>query len=157
MLGQTPDVSWTLILLGGVAGVISGALGVGSGILLVPALVLLYYFPQKSAQGISLAVMVPMALVGAIRYKLNPEVSVAMSTVALLAIGAVAGAFAGTELARYLPGNVLRKCFAIFIIVVGVKMLWTAPKPAASANKTVTAAVSAAANQPSEEAADVRQ
>ena len=157
MLGQTADVSWTLILLGGAAGVISGALGVGSGILLVPALVFLYCFPQKSAQGISLAVMVPMALVGAIRYKLNPEITVATSAVALLAIGAVAGAFAGTEVARHLPGNVLRKCLAIFIIVVGVKMLWTTPKPAASANKTVTAAVSAAADQSSEEAANVRQ
>ena len=58
---------WRFVLLGVVAGIISGMLGLGSGTLLIPALVFLFAFPQKSAQGTALVVMVPMALVGATR------------------------------------------------------------------------------------------
>ena len=141
MLGQAAGPSWTLIVLGVAAGVVSGALGMGSGVLLVPALVLFYYLPQKSAQGMALAVMVPMALVGAIRYKLNPAIAVPFSSVALIALGAVGGAFVGAELAHYLPGAVLRKCLAIFIIVVGVRMLWPVPKPIGLPQKTAVSAV----------------
>jgi uncharacterized membrane protein YfcA len=61
---------WKYIVLGLVSGVFSSTFGVGSGILMIPALVMMFEFTQKSAQGICLAVMAPMALVGAIRYKL---------------------------------------------------------------------------------------
>jgi uncharacterized membrane protein YfcA len=54
------------ILLGICAGTLSGLLGLGSGIILIPTLVLLCGFAQKSAQGTTLAVMVPMILVGAL-------------------------------------------------------------------------------------------
>lgn len=141
MLGQAAGPSWTFILLGVAAGILSGTLGVGSGTLLIPALVLIYYLPQKSAQGITLAVMVPMALVAAIRYKLNPAISVPFSIVALIALGAVGGAFVGAELAHYLPGSVLRKCFAIFIIVVGVRMLLVTPRPAGLPQEKAVSAV----------------
>ncbi|MDP6380017.1 MAG: sulfite exporter TauE/SafE family protein [Phycisphaerae bacterium] len=119
---------WAFILLGICAGILSGMLGVGSGIVVIPALVLLFAFPQKSAQGTALAVMVPMAIAGAILYKMNPEVRMNMTGIALLAAGAVAGAFVGAMLARHLPAGVLKKAFAVFVIIVGVRMLWTMPK-----------------------------
>ncbi|MBL7186469.1 MAG: sulfite exporter TauE/SafE family protein [Phycisphaerae bacterium] len=68
MLGQLPAYWWALVLLGILAGVVSGMLGLGSGAVVVPALVLAFGFPQKSAQGTALALMVPMAMLGAFRF-----------------------------------------------------------------------------------------
>lgn len=116
---------WTFVALGVCAGVVSGMLGVGSGTVIIPALVLLMGFQQKSAQGMCLAAMVPMVAVGAIRYKLNPSIEVDVASAALLALGGVVGAFVGVEIVTRLPGSVLRKVFACFIIAVGLRMLFT--------------------------------
>ncbi|MDK1031245.1 MAG: sulfite exporter TauE/SafE family protein [Planctomycetia bacterium] len=134
---------WAFVLLGLCAGILSGALGVGSGIIVVPALVMVFCLPQKSAQGTALAVMVPMALAGAILYRLNPEVRMNWLFIALIAAGAVAGAFGGALLSRHIPAGVLRKVFAIFIIIVGARMLWPGTKavqapPADGAEQSVT-------------------
>lgn len=129
MIGQLPNYWWLFILLGICAGVISGTLGLGSGTIIVPSLVLLCGFMQKSAQGTALAVMVPMALVGAIRYWKNPEIEMNAAIIALIILGAVAGALAGTELVSKLPGNVLRKAFAIFLVIVAVRMFTASPRP----------------------------
>jgi len=94
------------VLLGLVCGVFSATFGVGSGIIMVPALVLMFSQPQKSAQGVCLAAMVPMALVGAMRYKLNPEIEVDMRLVGLLSVGAVVGAVIGSSIAGWLSGSV---------------------------------------------------
>ena len=123
MAGELSNIWWGLILLGLGAGVISGALGVGSGTVLIPAMVLLFCLPQKSAQGTALAVMVPVALLGAFRYWQNPEIDVSLIVVGLLAAGALVGALIGTELAARLPAHVLRKIFAVFILVIAVRML----------------------------------
>lgn len=118
--------SWHWLLLIGVfSGVLSGALGVGSGIVIIPALVLVMSFPQKSAQGTCLAVMVPMALMGAIRYKMNPAIQINMAAVLLLSVSAVIGSFVGVEIAGRLSGGVLRKMFACLIIIAALKMLFT--------------------------------
>ncbi len=115
--------SWVFLVLGVCAGVVSGMLGVGSGTVIIPALVLLLSIPQKSAQGMCLAAMIPMVAVGALRYKLNPDIDVNMMHAALIAAGGVVGAFVGVEIAARLPGSVLRRVFACFIIVVGLRML----------------------------------
>lgn len=111
------------IVLGLCAGVLSGILGVGSGLVLIPALVLLLDFPQKSAQGISLAVMVPMTLVGAIRYQRNPQVQMNAAYIGLIAVGAVIGAAVGAGWAQVLPAATLKKVFALFIIAVGIRII----------------------------------
>ncbi len=119
---------WMFILLGILSGILSGCLGVGSGALLIPALVIIFTIPQKSAQGMALAVMVPMALVGAIRYKLNPNINIDYNHVILIAIGALVGVMIGTELITKIPAATLKKIFAIFLIIVAVKMLFTQSK-----------------------------
>ena len=116
---------WILYLVIGLAsGLLSGTLGLGAGVIMIPALVALA-IPQKEAQGIALSVMVPMALMGAVRYKLNPDIEVNMAIVGLLALTAIVGAFAGAGLAAHLSNMVLRKIFAIFLILVGLRMLLT--------------------------------
>ena len=119
----TNPMFW-LPVLGVLAGVVSGALGVGSGIILIPALVLILGTTQKVAQGTALAVMVAMAAMGAVRYYLNQEIHLSLTTIAVLSVGAVIGAYFGSQLAFILPGAVLRKIFALFIVLVGVRMFF---------------------------------
>jgi uncharacterized membrane protein YfcA len=122
---------WYLyILVGFACGIFSATFGVGSGIILVPTLVLIFALPQKSAQGVCLAVMVPMALAGAIRYKMNPDIRVDMWIVGLLAVGGVVGAVIGAGIAGRVSGLMLRRMFAIIMIIAAVRMLMTpGPKP----------------------------
>jgi len=132
MLEQPPQFWWALLLIGLMAGIVSGALGVGSGIVFVPVLILLFAMPQNSAKGTALAVMVPMVLLGALRYKywLNPSADVNMLLVAFLVLGALPGVMIGTELASRLPAGILRKAFAVFMVIVAVKMFTTPSKRA---------------------------
>jgi hypothetical protein len=118
-----PEHAWILVLIGLTAGILSALLGVGSGILVVPALVVGFGLAQKSAQGVALAVMVPMALVGTIRYMTTPDIDIHLGWVLLLALGGVAGALVGASVMARLPGDLLRKLFALFLIVVAIHML----------------------------------
>ncbi len=131
MLGQLPNYWWSFILLGVFTGIVSGTLGLGGGVVVVPALVLLpfFAFEQKSAQGTALALMAPMALLGAFRYWKNPQIEVSLAIVALVVIGALPGVLAGTELAARLPSHALRKVFAVVLAIVAVKMFTFSPKP----------------------------
>ena len=146
--------SWHwLVLIGVSGGILSGTLGVGSGILFIPALVLVMSFPQKIAQGTCLAVIVPMALMGAIRYKMDPAIQINMMVVLLLAVSAVIGAFAGVEIASRLPGNVLRKIFACLIIIAALKMLFV---PARGKQQTAVGDISIQITEKNNEGAIVK-
>ncbi len=128
MAGFLPGEWWGFILLGVCAGIISGLLGVGSGTVIIPALVLVWGFGQKSAQGMALAAMVPMALIGAIRYWRNPQVELHGIVLVLIVLGAMAGTMLGTELVARLPAGLLRKSFAVFLAIVAVRMFTAAPR-----------------------------
>ena len=133
MPGDLPGPWWALVVLGLAAGVVSGTLGVGSGIIVVPALTLVFALQQKSAQGTALAVMVPMALMGALRYWQNPAIRIDLGTVGLLAAGALVGALVGTAIAGRVSGPWLRRIFAVFVLAVGIRMfLTTFAQPAAA-------------------------
>ena len=131
MLGQLPCYWWTLVLLGVFAGITSGTLGIGSGVVVVPALVLLpfFLFEQKAAQGTALALMVPMALLGAFRYWKNPEVEISPAVLVFIVLGALPGVLIGTELAARLPNHVLRKIFAVVLAITALKMFAASQKP----------------------------
>jgi uncharacterized membrane protein YfcA len=135
MLGQLSSHWWAFVLLGVFAGVVSGLLGLGGGVVVVPTLVLLpiFAFEQKSAQGTALALMVPMALLGAFRYWRNPEIDLSLSVVALIALGALPGVLIGTHLVGLMPGSALRKIFAIYLAIVAVKMFMGPPRHGAGA------------------------
>ena len=137
MIAQLSGCWWLFIVLGVCAGLVSGALGLGGGIVFIPSLVLLWGFGQKSAQGTALAVMVPMTLVGALRYWKNPEIDMSLTIILLIALGALLGALAGTELASRLPNHVLKKVFSILLVIVAVRMFIASsgrkqPEPGAS-------------------------
>jgi len=120
---------WLLILVGIAAGLASGLLGIGGGVVIVPSLVLLFsVFGQKTAQGTSLAVMIPMAFVGTLRYIQNPNVSLNWYAVALLAIGAIAGSLFGSWLVTRLPASFLRKAFGVLLVIIAFKMFFSKPQ-----------------------------
>ena len=122
MFEQLANPWWAFVLLGICAGILSGLLGIGGGVLMVPALVLVMSFAQKSAQGMSLAVMVPMALVGAMRYWRNGDVDMDFLVVGLIVCGSLTGVIIGTELASRLPAHVLRRIFAVVLIFLAIRM-----------------------------------
>jgi uncharacterized membrane protein YfcA len=105
---------------------------------MVPLLVLGFGFAQKSAQGTALFVMLPMALVGAIRYKLHPDIEINLTVAGLMALGGVVGALLGSQLAFVLPTVVLKRMFAVFIIISGIHILnKTRQQPAVEAQPAV--------------------
>lgn len=122
MLEQLGNPWWAFIVVGIVAGILSGSLGLGGGIILVPTLVFACGYPQKSAQGMALAIMGPMVLFGAFRYWRNEAVEINMTAVAWIIVGALVGVMIGTGIASRLPGEVLRKIFAVVLVIVAVKM-----------------------------------
>ena len=125
--------NWYLYILAGlIAGIMSSLFGVGSGILVVPILTIAFAFGQKSAQGMALALMVPMALVGALRDYFNPDVDISLKLFGLLAIGGVIGALVGSQVVFSLSESVLKRMFAVFIIITGIHMFVKShAKPAA--------------------------
>jgi hypothetical protein len=115
--------NWYLYIIAGIAaGIISSMFGVGGGILMVPILVLGFSFGQKSAQGMSLFIMLPMVLAGAIRYKLNPDIPINLPVCGMIALGGIAGAMIGTHLVFNIPQVILKRMFAVFIILTGIHM-----------------------------------
>ena len=112
----------TFLLIGLAAGVLSGLFGVGGGILIVPALVLLADFPAKTALGTSLgALLLPVGLLGAYTYWQNGHL--VPRTSLLLALGLFIGAFGGARVAQLLSNATLQRMFAIFLVVMAVQ-LW---------------------------------
>ncbi len=130
--------NWYLYIFAGIAaGIISSMFGVGGGVLMVPILVLGFSFGQKSAQGMTLFIMLPMALAGAIRYKLNPDVPINLPVCGIMALGGIAGAMIGTQIVFNIPQVVLKRIFAVFIICTGIYMIIkTLPKPSAQEPQT---------------------
>ena len=109
------------IILGAAAGVVSGLLGVGGGILFVPALTLALSLSQIKAEATSLLAIIPVALVGAARQYRYGQVRVREG--AILGVLSVAGVVAGVALANVLPQRALRFGFAALMVVVALQFL----------------------------------
>lgn len=110
-----------LLVIGAITGLASGLLGVGGGFVMVPALVYLLKTPQREANGTSLAVIIPVAIVGATILGGGHQIDVEVGII--LAIGAVGGAVAGARLTQRLSDAVLRRTFGVLALVVGVLII----------------------------------
>ncbi len=121
---------WIFILIGLGCGIFGSTFGVGGGVIMVPVLALAFGYAQKSAQGMALGAMVLMALIGAIRYWMNPKIEIDGYVIIFLSIGAAFGALAGSAIAAQVSGLTLRRLFACILIFTGMKMMLTTPKSA---------------------------
>ena len=122
-----------LLGIGLAAGVLAGLLGIGGGVLMVPAMVLLVGFDQHIAQGTSLLVIIPAALAGSITHYRHGRLS--LRDAGLLAAGGIGGALVGSVTALSLDEELLQRLFAILILIVAGRMLMGARRPAADRSK----------------------
>ena len=110
------------VLLGFIAGGLSGLIGIGGGVLIVPALVVLFGFSQHLAQGTTLALMVPpIGLLAAWTYYRQDYVDIPVAV--LVCLGFLFGGLLGAKLATALPTNALERIFGLVLILIGGKML----------------------------------
>jgi len=112
-----------LILIGLAAGFLSGLVGIGGGIIIVPALVLLLGFTQKQAQGTSLGIMLlPIGILAVMQYYKQGYINI--NYVLIVALAFVAGGFLGSKLALSLSDERMKKVFAVVLFIISVKMLF---------------------------------
>ncbi len=110
-------------MIGIAAGVLSGMVGIGGGIVVVPALVFFYGFSQKMAQGTSLAMLLPpIGILSVLAY--HRVGNVRWDAVVILVIAFLVGSFFGAKFINRLNDQVVKKIFAIFMIVVALKYLF---------------------------------
>jgi len=112
----------SLLIIGLLAGMLSGLVGVGGGIIMVPMLVMLLGFSQHQAQGTSLAVLVvPVTAIAVFNY--YKEGYINWKYAAVIAVFFVVGTYFGSKLAISLDQKMLKKIFSIVLIIIAGKML----------------------------------
>ena len=123
-----------LVLLGVVAGALASALGIGGGIIFVPAFVSIFGFSQLEAQGTSLAIIVGTAAVATIGHARKGRID--WKIAGFVGIGSILGALLGSRTAFFLDEDVLTRIFAVMLLVLAARMAWHAwsVRPSAAAD-----------------------
>ena len=113
-----------LIGIGILTGVMAGMLGIGGAIIMIPALVFILGISQQTAQGTSLAVMLPpIGILAAYNYYKAGQVNIKFAII--LAIFFLVGSYFGSKLALTMPQNVLKKIFGVLLLLVAIRMLFS--------------------------------
>jgi len=111
------------LLLGLIAGIMAGLFGIGGGIIIIPALVLVFGLTQKMAQGTTLALMIPpIGLLAAWMYYKQGFVDLKIA--GLICLGFFLGGLIGAKIALGIPESTLRKIFGIFLLAISIKMIF---------------------------------
>ena len=109
------------LILGLLAGVLSGLIGLGGGFIIVPALVFIFGFSQHQAQGTTLALLVPpIGIFAAWTYYSQGFVDIKVA--ALIAVGFVLGSLLGARYAMSMSSQTLEKVFGVALVIIGLKM-----------------------------------
>ena len=124
---------WAYVLIGLTAGVLGAMLGVGGGLLMVPAMYFFLRLPFKSASAMSLVVMIPMALTATALNLWKHDARMQLVPVLVMAAAAVAGAYLGGELAKKLDVMTLRRIFAVLMVVAAAYMAFFRPERSGAA------------------------
>jgi uncharacterized protein len=112
-----------LLLTGTLAGFVSGILGVGGAIIIVPFLVFFLGLSQHEAQGTSLAVLLlPVGIFAVINYAKGGYVNYKFAVILIIAF--IIGSYFGSVLAIKIPDKIIQKAFALLLIMVGIKMFF---------------------------------
>ncbi len=116
-----------LILIGLAAGILSGLVGVGGGIILVPALVYFLNYNQHQAQGTSLGVLTfPVVILAFLAYYKDCMVTgtpIEFKVVGVIALAFIIGGYFGSKIAIKIDQELLKKIFAVILFYTGIKML----------------------------------
>ena len=112
-----------LALVGIAAGILSGLVGIGGGIIIVPALIYFLAFSQKMAQGTSLGILLlPIGILGVWQYYKGGYVD--MRVVIIVSVAFLFGSYFGSKIALSLPQETAKKVFAILMLLIALKMLF---------------------------------
>lgn len=112
------------LLLGVLAGYLSGLIGIGGGIIIVPALVLLFGLSQHLAQGTTLALMIPpIGIFAVMEYYRHGYVDLKIAV--LICLGFFLGSFFGARMAIHLPNILLERAFGLLMVVIGIRMFFS--------------------------------
>jgi len=112
-----------LVLIGSLAGFLSGLLGIGGGVVTVPAMVLWMKYSQKEAQGTSFLLMMLLGVVGFVSYSFY-SVKLDFDIVLILTIGCLFGALLGSVIAQKIDTASLKKIFALYILYAGIRIFF---------------------------------
>ena len=119
---MTVQLALLLIAVGLSAGIMSGLVGIGGGVIVVPALVFFLGFSQQEAQGTSLGLLLlPIGILAVINYYNKGYIDV--KVVAIMCVAFVIGGWLGSKLALQLSQDTLKKIFAIVLFYTGIKMM----------------------------------
>lgn len=109
------------LLIGLAAGIMSGFLGIGGGIIIIPALTMLLGFSQQQAQGTSLALLLPpIGILAVINY--YKAGSMNLKAAAFMAITFIVGSYFSSKVAVQIPEQMLKKVFAVFLLFYSMKL-----------------------------------
>ena len=124
---MTAQLVTIIVIIGLLAGVLSGLVGVGGGIILVPALVYFLNYSQHQAQGTSLGVLTfPVVIIAFLKYYVDLKKMgepIDFKVIGFLAIGFVVGGLLGSTLALKIDKELLKKIFAVILFYTAFKML----------------------------------
>jgi uncharacterized protein len=113
-----------LIMIGLIAGSIGGLLGIGGGLIIIPALIYFGGFTEHEAIGTSLAVLLPpIGLFAAYNYYITGHVNIKYALI--IAVAFMIGSYFTSKIAVNIPENIIRKIFSIFLIIVAIKMFFS--------------------------------
>jgi uncharacterized membrane protein YfcA len=114
---------YVLLALGLLAGFLSGLIGIGGGIIIVPVLVYALHMDQKMAQGTTLFMfMLPIGILGVYNYYSAGQVD--FKSAFIISITFILGSYLGSKTALTIDTKIVKQIFALAIILVGIKMLW---------------------------------
>jgi uncharacterized membrane protein YfcA len=114
-----------LLVVGLVAGVLSGMFGIGGGVVIVPALIMMLHLTPQKATGTSLAaLLLPVGVLGVWQYYKDGFVD--FRAAGLLAAGLLVGALFGARIALAISPRELQRAFAVFLVLVAVRLWWKA-------------------------------
>jgi uncharacterized membrane protein YfcA len=111
------------LFLGLIAGIISGLIGIGGGVIIVPALIFMFGLSQHQAQGTTLALLVPpIGLLAAWTYYKQGYVDLRIAL--FVCLGFFLGGLFGAKIATSLSSEVLEKVFGIALLLIALKMIF---------------------------------
>jgi uncharacterized membrane protein YfcA len=116
-------MSLLYVVLGLIAGILSGLIGIGGGVMIVPSLIFWFGFSQQEAQGTTLGLLVPpIGILAAWTYYQQGYVNLRVA--ALICLGFVVGGLLGAKVAVVLPSKILEKIFGVALLSIALKMIF---------------------------------
>jgi|SRR6186713_83916 uncharacterized membrane protein YfcA len=119
---MTTELVMILLLIGLFAGILSGLVGVGGGLIIVPALIFFLGYSQHQAQGTSLGLLLlPVGILAVLNYYNKGYIDI--KVVAIMSLAFIFGGWLGSKLALRLPADAVKKIFAVFLFYSAFKLL----------------------------------